>query len=155
MAKKFGKFVMTTAALGALAAGAYYFFMKKNDFLDDDFDDEDYDDFDDDLDDDETDGQSEADRKYVDLDLTKASEKVEETAEKVEEAAEKVEEAINDKAADFKEGLNAAKAEATDKIVGLAEDTAKAADEAEEKVEEFFDDEDEEYEDNDNSLDAI
>lgn len=138
MAKKFGKFVMATAVLSALAAGAYYFFVKKEDFLDDDFDeDDDYDDFDEDLDDDEVSAKSETDRKYVDLDLTKA--------------AEKAEDAAKEKAEEFKEGLNAAKAEASDKIVGVAQDAAKAVNEAEAKVEEFFDDED----DNDNSLDAI
>ncbi|MCH5248588.1 MAG: hypothetical protein J1E98_01580 [Lachnospiraceae bacterium] len=141
MAKKFGKFLMTTAALGALAAGAYYFFMKKDEFLDDDFDeDDDFDDFDEDLDDDV---ESEADRKYVDLDLSK-------TAEKIEEMAE-------DKEDDFREGLNAAKAEATDKIVGESNEPADSADNSETNVEEFFDDEDaedEEYEIND-SLDAM
>ena len=123
MAKKFGKFLMTAAALGAVAAGAYYFVMKKDEFLDDDFDDDDFDDFDEDLDDDG------ADRKYVDLDLTK-------TAEEVEEKTD-----------DFKEGLNAAKAEATDKIVGETKEAAEAVNKVEEDVEEYFDDEDEDFED--------
>ena len=124
MAKKFGKFVMTTAALSALAAGAYYY-LKKKDSLDDDyFDEEDeYDDFDEDLDEEGTDKKSEADRKYVDLDLTKAAD------------------AVAEKADDFKEGLDAAKAEAEDKIVGAVEGAAKAANNAEAKVEEFFNDE--------------
>lgn len=136
MAKKFGKFIMTTAALGALAAGAYYFFMKKDEFLDDDFDDDDFDDFDEDLDDDV------ADRRYVDLDLTKT--------------AENVEAAVEEKADDFKEGLNAAKAEATDKIVGESKEADDAANKAEEEVEEYFDDEDEDFEDDTyNSLDSI
>lgn len=127
MAKKFGKFLLTTATLGALAAGAYYFFSKKEAGMDDEFDDEDdFDEFDEDLDDDETSGKSEADRKYVDLDLGKAA----------DAAAEKVEE----KAESFKEGLEAAKAEATDKIVGAANEAAKAAEGAATKVEEFFDD---------------
>ena len=43
MAKKFGKFLMTTAALGAIAASAYYFFWKKDAELDDDYDEGDYD----------------------------------------------------------------------------------------------------------------
>ena len=135
MAKKFGKLLMTTATLGALAAGAYYFFCKKDAQIDDDFDDgDDFDDFDEDLDDDETTAKSEADRKYVDLDLAKAA----------DTAAEKVEE----KAEEFKEGLDAAKAEATDKVVGAANEAAKAAADAGTKVEEFFDDDD-------NSLDAM
>lgn len=72
--------------------------------------------------------QQDADRNYVDLDLEKAE--------------------------DFKEGLNAAKAEATDKIVGAAKEAAdtvkEAVDKAEVKVEEFFDDED-----SDGSMDAV
>lgn len=127
MAKKFGKFVMTTAALSALAAGAYYFLKKKESLENDYFDDEDeFDDFDEDLDESDADRKSEADRKYVDLDLTKAAE------------------AVSEKAEDFKEGLNAAKAEAEDKIVGAAEDAAKAVNDAETKVEEFFNDEEDE-----------
>ena len=44
MAKKFGKFLMTTAALGAIAASAYYFLWKKDAEADDDFDEDwDYD----------------------------------------------------------------------------------------------------------------
>ena len=127
MAKKFGKFLMVTAALGAVAAGAYYYLQGKDRFADDDFDDDDdFDNFDDDLDDDAT--AKDSDRNYVDLDL--------------------------DKTEEFKEGLEAAKAEATDKIVGAVEDTAEkvkeAADKAEVKVEEFFDDDD-----GDSSMDAM
>lgn len=127
MAKKFGKFLMVTAALGAVAAGVYYCLQNKDSFVDDNFDDDDdFDNFDDDLDDEET--AQDADRNYVDLDLEKAE--------------------------DFKEGLNAVKAEATDKIVGAAKevtDTVKeAADKAEVKVEEFFDDDD-----SDGSMDAV
>lgn len=127
MAKKFGKFLMVTAALGAVAAGVYYYLQGKDDFVDDDFDDDDdFDNFDEDLDDDGT--VKETDRNYVDLDLEKAE--------------------------DFKEGLNAAKAEATEKVVGAAKevtDTVKeAADKAEVKVEEFFDDDD-----SDGSMDAM
>ena len=119
MAKKFGKFLMVTAALGAVAAGVYYYLQGKDNFVDDNFDDDDdFDNFNDDLDDEGT--AQDADRNYVDLDLEKADE--------------------------FKEGLNAAKAEATDRIVGAAQETAEkvkeAADKAEVKVEEFFDDED-------------
>lgn len=126
MAKKFGKFLMTTAALGALAAGAYYYLQKKEALDDEIFDDdEDFDDFEDDLDEDD-----DTERKYVDLDLSKAAD------------------AAAEKSDDFKEGLDAAKAEASEKIVGAVEETAKAT---EAKVEEFFDDDD----DNDGSLDAM
>lgn len=125
MAKKFGKVLMVTAALGAVAAGVYYYLQGKDDFVDDNFDDDDdFDNFDDDLDDE----AKEADRNYVDLDLEKAEE--------------------------FKEGLNAVKAEAADKIVGevkeAAEQVKETADKAEVKVEEFFDDDD-----NDGSMDAM
>lgn len=127
MAKKFGKFLMVTAALGAVAAGAYYYLQGKDNFVDDNFDDDDdFDNFDDDLDDEEA--AQDADRNYVDLDLEKADE--------------------------FKEGLDAAKAEATDKIVGAVKETVdkvkESADKAEVKVEEFFDDED-----SDGSMDAM
>ena len=127
MAKKIGKFLMVTAALGAVAAGAYYYLQGKDRFVDDDFDDDDdFDNFDEDLDDDDT--EKDTDRNYVDLDL--------------------------DKAEDFKEGIQAAKAEATDKIVGAAKETAEKvkeeADKAEVKVEEFFDDDD-----GDGSMDAM
>ena len=126
MAKKFGKFLMVTAALGAVAAGAYYYLQGKDRFVDDDFDDDDdFDNFDDDLEDDET---KDSERNYVDLDLEKAEE--------------------------FKEGLNAAKAEATDKVVGVADEAAEKLKEAAEKVEvnveEFFDDDD-----GDGSMDAM
>ena len=119
MAKKFGKFLMVTAALGAVAAGAYYYLHGKDRFADDDFDDDDdFDNFEEDLEDDEA--AKDSDRNYVDLDLEKAEE--------------------------FKEGLKAAKAEAEDKIVGAAEDAAEklkeAADKVEVNVEEFFDDDD-------------
>ncbi len=120
MAKKFGKFLMMTAALGAVAAGAYYYLQNKDSFVDDDFeDDDDFDNFDEDLDED-------ADRNYVDLNL--------------------------DKADNFKEGLDAAKADAAEKVVGAVKETAeKAVEKAETKVEEFFDDED----DADGSMDAV
>lgn len=133
MSKKFGKFFLA-ATIGAVAGGAYYFLKKKDAEMDGAFDeDDDFDDFDEDLDGEDTSGNADAERKYVDLDLTKAAEKVEEKAEQ------------------FKEGLNAVKAEATDKIVGAVDDAAKAAGEAASKVEEFFDDDD----DSDNSLDAM
>ncbi len=115
MAKKFGKLLMVTAALGAVAGGAYYYLKGRDALMDDDFDDdEDFDNFDDDLD------EGETDRNYVDLDLGKAEE--------------------NSAGEEFKEGIQAAKAEVTDKVVGGVK-----------KVEEFFDDDDE----SDGSMDAM
>ena len=114
MAKKFGRLLMVTAALGAVAGGVYYYLKGRDALMDDDFDDdEDFDNFDDDLDDNET------DRNYVDLDLGKTEE--------------------SGAAAEFKEGIQAAKAVATDKVVGSVK-----------KVEEFFDDDD-----SDGSMDAM
>ncbi len=61
MAKKFGKFLLITAAVGSAAAAAYYFIHKKDvaDIVDED---DDYDDFSEDLDDD-----AESSRNYVPL----------------------------------------------------------------------------------------
>lgn len=120
MAKNFGKLLMVTAALGAVAGGAYYYLKGRDALMDDEFyDDDDFDNFDDDLE------EGDTDRNYVDLDLNKA---------------ESAESAENDSAGkDFKEGIQAAKAEATDKVVGGVK-----------KVEEFFDDDD-----SDGSMDAM
>ena len=63
MAKKFGKFLFFTAAVGAAAAAAAYYLQKKDLLnLADRFDDEDYDDFSEDLDE-----ESESSRNYVPL----------------------------------------------------------------------------------------
>ena len=51
MAKKFGKFLLFTAAVGGAAAAVYYY-MRKKDTDSDILDDEDYDDFSEDLDED-------------------------------------------------------------------------------------------------------
>lgn len=106
MAKKFGRVLLMAAALSAVAGGAYYYLKNRDALMDDDFDDdEDFDNFEDDLDENET------DRNYVDLDLGKSEE--------------------NSVKTEFKEGIQAAKAEAADKVVGGVK-----------KVEEFFDDSD-------------
>ena len=61
MAKKFGKFMLFTAAIGGAAAAAYYYFKKKD--AENDWDeDEDYDDFSEDLDED-----TDASKNYVTL----------------------------------------------------------------------------------------
>lgn len=61
MAKKFGKFLLFTAAVGGAAAAAYYYFQKK-DTENISSEDEDYDDFSEELDDD-----PEIGKKYVTL----------------------------------------------------------------------------------------
>ena len=61
MAKKFGKFLLFTAALGGAAAAAYYYFQNK-DADNPVSEDEDYDDFSEDLED-----ETESDKKYVSL----------------------------------------------------------------------------------------
>lgn len=96
MAKKFGKFLMFTAAVGAVAAGAYYYMQNKNknNFEDDD-DFDDFDDFSEDLDDDETTKDSSAkERSYVSLNLDDANPAEEKVSDTVTtpENLEKVEE---------------------------------------------------------------
>lgn len=61
MAKKFGKFLLFSAALGGAAAAAYYYFQKKDaeNFVSED---DDYDDFSEDLEDD-----AESGKNYVSL----------------------------------------------------------------------------------------
>lgn len=98
MAKKFGKFLLATAAISAVAAGVYYYLQGKDDFLDDDFeDDDDFDNFDEDLDEEDTADKADGNRNYVDLGT----------------------------GTDFKEGLEAGSAEPTDKVVGDVSNAAK------------------------------
>lgn len=112
MAKKFGKFLLFTAAVGTAAAAAYYYVQKKdtaNSMLQDE--DDDYDDFSDDFDDD-TDTSS---RNYVPLNR--------EDRNASENAASQSEEAGTD-------------------FTPLAEQVSQvAAEKPEETVEEFFDEE--------------
>lgn len=63
MAKKFGKFILFTAAAAAACAGVYYYFQNKQKFSADynDDEDDDYDNFSDDLDD------TDVNRSYVAL----------------------------------------------------------------------------------------
>lgn len=68
MAKKFGKFLLFTAAVGTAAAAAYYFMQKKDSTMAESNDnDEDYDDFSEDLDE-----EAETGRNYVALNLDSA-----------------------------------------------------------------------------------
>jgi len=77
MAKKFGKFLLLTAAVGTAAAAAYYFMQKKDSEVDIP-DDEDYDDFSENLDE-----NTEPSRNYVPLNPdTKAETPADEDSEK-------------------------------------------------------------------------
>ena len=76
MAKKFGKFLMVTAAVGAAAAGAYYYLQGKGKAVKQIFDeDDDFDDFSEDLD------EETEERSYVTLTPEKVSETVKKAAE--------------------------------------------------------------------------
>ena len=64
----FGKFALFCAAVGAAAAGAYYYLSKREEEIADSFDDDDFDDFDDFDDDEDTSSDSKfGSRKYVDI----------------------------------------------------------------------------------------
>ena len=78
MAKKFGKFLLFTAAVGTAAAAAYYYMQQKNSLLMESTDaDDDYDDFHEDLDE-----STEFSRNYVPLNASvPASARTDETAE--------------------------------------------------------------------------
>ena len=80
MARKFGKFLLFTAAVGSAAAAVYYF-MKKESAKE--IVDEDYDDFSDD-----SEAESESSRSYVSLNPEDASA---ESADEKEEVPEKQE----------------------------------------------------------------
>lgn len=99
MAKKFGKVLLFTATIGAVAAGAYYYFKNKEESIfDDDFDEDFDDDFDDNFDDDST--NNEAERSYTSLDLSneESFEPLENIAKRVDaaEPADAVEEFFDD-----------------------------------------------------------
>ena len=77
MAKKFGKFILFTAAVGTAAAAAYYFMQKKDSAMaESQNNDDDYDDFSEDPDETE-----EASRNYVSLNLDSTTETTEEVSE--------------------------------------------------------------------------
>ena len=122
--KKFGKFLLFSAAAGAVAAGAYYYFQNKEKMLNDDFDeDDDFDDFSEDLDSDKSNHSDTAERSYVSLDIdTKEASSPEAATEKNDEDEPKTEALSN---------------------------LEKAAESAKAEVEEFFDeDEDDTYDGN-------
>ena len=85
MAKKFGKFLMFSAAVAA-AAGAYYYFKKSDE---DRFDD---DDFDNDFDEEEKDLSGGKERSYVPLRFSTVKSEEETAAEEAKEDVPAVEE---------------------------------------------------------------
>lgn len=112
MAKKFGKFLLFTAAVGSAAAAVYYY-MRKKDSDDMMFEDDDYDDFSEDLDDD-----AELSRNYVPLTPdadTAGKEEEKDTFVPLDQVAQSAEK---------------------------TEDTAKEDSKTDADVEEFFDEED-------------
>lgn len=113
MAKKFGKFLLFTAAIGGAAAAAYYYFQKKDA---DNFasEDEDYDDFSEDLEDD-----AETGKNYVTL-IPDSEASPEESEEKKKDTFIPLDQV----------------AQPTDRS------KTKADDKADPDVEEFFDEED-------------
>ena len=83
MAKKFGKFLMTVTAIGAAAAGAYYYLQGKEKPAKDVWDDDDdFDDFSEDLD------EETEERSYVTLTPEKVSETVKRAAEEAKDFAQ-------------------------------------------------------------------
>ena len=133
MAKKFGKFLLFTAAVGTAAAAAYYYIQKKDSSLSDFAEeDDDYDDFSEDLEDD-----ADTTRSYVSLSFNSdqnAAQDTEDTTvsesfsfeEEPEETATTPQESKDDFIPLFNE-------------VSTPEDTEYNA---ETTVEEFFDEED-------------
>lgn len=100
MANKFGKFLLFSAAAGAVAAGTYYFLKNKDKFLNKnavDDDDEDYDDFSDDLDD-------ESERSYVPLN-TEVSDTVTDFTEAVADKAEDIVSSVSEQAEEAAETI--------------------------------------------------
>lgn len=95
MAKKFGKFLLFTAAAGAVAAGAYYYFQNKEKSSLEDLDDlDDLDDFsEEDLD---ADIDKTEERSYVSLSPEKVVEEMDKVTEAAENSVEKVEEFFDD-----------------------------------------------------------
>lgn len=112
--KKFGKFLLFSAAVGAVAAGAYYYLQNKERVSKDDFDeDDDFDDFSEDLDSD----SAAEERSYVSLDFADNEETSSDTKDTEVTESETAKEAFSN--------------------------LEKAAESAKAEVEEFFDEDEE------------
>lgn len=101
--KKFGKFLLFSAAVGAVAAGAYYYLQNKNGVSNEESDeDDDFDDFSEDLDMDSSKSSNAGKRSYVSLDFDSADNTDKACAEKPSSETETAKEALDnlDKAAE-------------------------------------------------------
>lgn len=130
MAKKFGKFLLFTAAVGAAGAAAYYYMQKKDAALLDETD-EDYDDFSEDVDD-------SASRTYVPLSHENAPEQ--ETDASAPEDGSKQDNFFTPLAEKVAQAAETAKEKAAETVEEFFDEDAPAETET---SEEFFDDEDE------------
>lgn len=133
MAKKFGKFLFCTAAIGTAAAAAYYYIRKK----DSDFsmlheEDDDYDDFSSDLDDEEE--PENASRKYVSLQSATAVSKEDDKVSSTDDTA-------SEEGTDVSETTKSNQA-FTPLANQVPDATENHQEETVEDVEEFFDEED-------------
>ena len=97
MAKKFGKILLLTAAIGSAFGAAYYYLLKK-DSANNTLEDDDFDDFSE-----NTDAESENSRNYVPLNTESTSEEKSDEdkaftplAEQVEKVSEKAEETVEE-----------------------------------------------------------
>jgi len=134
--KKFGKFLLFSAAVGAVAAGAYYYFQNKEKISNDDFDgDDDFDDFSEDLDSDKNNHSDNTERSYVSLDMDTR----EGSSPEASSPEGSSQEASSQKASS---GTVAEKTAESDNIAKEAlSNLEKAAESAKAEVEEFFDEE--------------
>lgn len=126
MAKKFGKILLFTAAIGTAAAAAYYYMQKKDSVVDVPEDD-DYDDFSEDLD-----AETDSSRNYVSLNTEAKAEGNESPEEGNASEEAKTSEAESD--SEEKE-----ESEGQDTFTPLTEQVKNAEEKAAESVEEFFD----------------
>lgn len=130
MAKKFGKFLLFTAAAGTAAAAAYYYMQQKDSQLKESSEaDDDYDDFHEDLDE-----STEFSRNYVPLNTS--------AQPSVPTEAPKAEQAVSSEVS----GSDTAEADGFTPLSNRAADLTSDKEETVEDVEEFFDEEDPEDE---------
>ena len=142
MAKhSFGKFLLVTSTIAAAAVGAYYYLQSKDETSDDDFGDDDFDDDLEDLDETNSADHKSHNRTYVDL-KNEAIKKAGEFKEGLGAAAAKVSDKIvGEKEKYDREGIDAVKKDVTDAVKSTAGKVEKKAEKAGGEIENFFDDE--------------